>query len=564
MSGAYREGEMSQTTITSRIRNVKRLSQIIRVFARHGFWSLVEKSTVQKTLTKSEQREIIEAATSEGERDERSRSTAARLRIAFEELGPAFVKFGQILASRDDLLPAHLIAELSKLHSKVTALPFSEVKKIIDEEIDSQFRDSIEFIEEKPLAAGSIGQVHLVRLKNGESFVLKVQRPGIQKIIRGDLDLMGQVALDLEKYLPELRPYRPAMLISELTTALLGELDYMREASNTEKIRKNFAGDERIKFPNVYWNFTTTKVIGLEYLEGESIPSSPHPEASALVSKGLEMFLKMVAIHGEYHGDLHPGNLLWLSNNRLGVIDFGLTVRLSNYQKMLITEMFISLIENDCDRLAKSMVEMGDPSSDFDFEEYNSDLLNTLGPYMGQNLNNIRTGKLLLEFSRVSARHGVPLPRPLFIVLKTLGSFEAVGRRLDPNFDLMGFCNSHIEMLKMQINQVSEVKQQVESITKDIASLARVAPLQIRGLLKSAAAGNLKLNISNDSTLELSIQISNAASRIAVSVILTGTIVASSMLVSISNDWRHLGIAGYILSGVLGLYVVVSIIFNRS
>ena len=554
---------MNQSSLTSRIRNVKRLSQIIQVFARHGFWSLVERSRVQKTLSKSEQREIIEAASSESKADEKSHSTAARLRIAFEELGPAFVKFGQILSSRDDLLPAHIVAELSKLHSNVTPMPFSEVRRIIDEEIDILSRDKIESIDEKPIAAGSIGQVHLVKLKNGESFVLKVQRPGIRKVIKGDLDLMGQVAQDLEKYLPELRPYRPAMLISELTTALIGELDYMREASNTEKIKRNFEDDDRIKLPVVYWEFTTSKVIGLEFLDGEKVPNFPHPQAGALISKGLEMFLKMVAIHGEYHGDLHPGNLILLSESRLGVIDFGLTVRLSNYQRILITEIFISLIESDCDRLAKAVVEMGDPSSDFDFEEYNSDLLNTLGPYMGHNLNNIKAGKLLFEFSKVSAKHGVPLPRALFIVLKTLSSFEAVGRRLDPHFDLMGFCTEHVQILKMQIDHVFAAKQQIESITKDIASLARVAPLQIRGLLKAAAAGDLRLNISNDSTLELSVQISNAASRIAISVILTGTILASSMLVSISDDWRHLGIGGYILSGILGLYVVLSIILNR-
>jgi ubiquinone biosynthesis protein len=311
-------------------------------------------------------------------------------------------------------------------------MPFSEVMRVLEEELGKNALVSITSIEEKPLAAGSIGQVHLAHLDDGSTIVLKIQRPGIFKVIKGDLELMGQVAQDLEKYLPELRPYRPSVIISELNLALLGELDYLREAANTEKIKKNFEQDDSIVLPKVIWNFTTSKVLGLEFLKGEKMPSTPQPNADIIISKGLEMFLKMVAVDGEYHGDLHPGNLLLLSENRLGVIDFGLTVRLSSFQRLLIAEIFVSLIEGDCDRLARAMVEMGDPSPDFDYDGYNSDLLNTLGPYMGGNISNVKTGKLLFDFSKVSAKHGVPLPRSLFLVLKTLASFESVGRRLDP------------------------------------------------------------------------------------------------------------------------------------
>jgi ubiquinone biosynthesis protein len=553
----------SSSSLSSRFRSAKRLTQVIQVFAHHGFWSLVERSKLQKSLTKTEQKEIEQAAQTDGENEVKQYSAAARLRIAFEELGPAFVKLGQILASRDDLVPAHIIEELSKLHSSVAPMPFSDVMKILEEEVDKKALASIVSIDEKPLAAGSIGQVHLAHLSDGQTIVLKVQRPGILKVIKGDLELMGQVAHDLEKYLPELRPYRPAVLISELNLALLGELDYLREAANTEKIRKNFENDDDIVLPKVIWSYTTSKVLGLEFLRGEKMPSSPHPNADIIIAKGLEMFLKMVALDGEYHGDLHPGNLLLLPGARLGVIDFGLTVRLSGFQRLLISEIFVSLIEGDCDRLARAMVEMGDPSSDFDYDGYNSELLNTIGPYMGGSISSVKTGKLLFDFSKVSAKHGVPLPRSLFLVLKTLASFESVGRRLDPNFDVMRLCEQHVHVLKLQINQTKEVKTQLESIAKDLASLVRIAPFQIRKLLKSAVAGDLKLNISNDSTLELAVQISKASSRIAISVILTGTILASSMLVSISDQWKHLGIAGYILSGVLGLFVVFSIILNR-
>ena len=551
------------STISSRFRSAKRLTQVIQVFAHHGFWSLVEKSKLQNSLTKVEQKEIEQSAQTEGQKEVQRLTAAARLRIAFEDLGPAFVKLGQILASRDDLVPPHIVDELSKLHSSVAAMPFSDVMRVLEEELDKRALASITSIEEKPLAAGSIGQVHLAHLDDGSTIVLKIQRPGILKVIKGDLELMSQVAQDLEKYLPELRPYRPAVLISELNFALLGELDYLREAANTEKINKNFEKDDSIVLPKVIWNFTTSKVLGLEFLKGEKMPSTPQPNADIIISKGLEMFLKMVAVDGEYHGDLHPGNLLLLSGSRLGVIDFGLTVRLSSFQRLLIAEIFVSLIEGDCDRLARAMVEMGDPSPDFDYDAYNSDLLNTLGPYMGGSISNVKTGKLLFDFSKVSAKHGVPLPRSLFLVLKTLASFESVGRRLDPSFDVMRLCEKHVHVLKLQINQTKEVKHQLESIAKDLASLARIAPFQLRKLLKSAVAGDLRLNISNDSTMELAVQISKASSRIAISVILTGTILASSMLVSISDQWKHLGIAGYILSGVLGLFVVFSIILNR-
>jgi len=554
---------MGAKSITSRIRSAKRLTQVINVFARHGYWSIVERSRLQTTLSKSEKREIEEQAVNQSDESPIGLTPAARLRTAFEELGPAYVKLGQILASRDDLIPANLVAELSKLHSDVKPMPFADIRAIISQQLPAKVAEKIISIQDTPLAAGSIGQVHLATLSDGQNIVLKVQRPGIRKIIKADLELMAQIAVDLEKYVPELRPYRPSNIINELTNALEGELDYLREAANTEKIRENFINDDGLVLPSVYWDLTSQKVLALEYLRGEKIPHVAHPDAAVIIERGLEMFIKMVAIDGEYHGDLHAGNLLIMPENKLGVIDFGLTVRLSRTQKLLITEIFVSLIEGDCDRLARAMAELGEPSSDFNFEAYSSDLLNSLGPYLGGQIRQMKSSRLLMDFSKVSARHGIPVPRALFLVLKTLASFESVGRRLDPEFDVMGLCASQVDVLKDQIHQGREIKNQLESLARDIASLTRIAPYHLRKILKSAADGDLRLNVSNESTIDLSNQISRAASRIAVSVILSATILASSILVSVSNDWQNLGIAGYILSGLLGLYVVLSMIFNR-
>jgi ubiquinone biosynthesis protein len=551
---------MSQRSFTSRIRNARRMVQVIQVFARHGFWSLMARTPLRGQLSKAEQKAIEFSAETEGAGQTQDQSTASRLRMAFEELGPAYVKLGQILATRSDLVPISIVEELSKLHSNVQAMPFVEVIRVLEEELGKDALQKFAFIDEKPLAAGSIGQVHLARTHSGNQIVLKVQRPGITRLIRSDLDLMAQIAFELENYAPELKPFRPVTLVAELESALLGELDFMREAANTDKMSKHFANDEGIVIAEVYWEYTTSRVLALEYLDGERIPSTPHPDAAIIMRRGLEMFLKMVAIYGEYHGDLHPGNLLILPGARLGVLDFGLTVRLSTYQRLLVTDIFVGLVQGDCDRVARAMFELGEPSSDFDFESYNADLLNTIGPYMGGRLANVKTAKILMDFSKISAKHGLPVPRPLFLILKTLISFESVGKRLDPNFDPMALCAENADILKAEFDQAAEVQNQLKNVSRDLASLARIAPFQVRKLLRAATDGQLKFSVTNESTQELSRQVARAASRMAVSVILAGTILASSLLVSLSANWQHIGVAGYMFSGVLGLYIVFSIL----
>ncbi len=555
---------MSQKSFTSRIRNARRLAQVIQVFTRHGFWSLVARSPLKNSLSKAERREIEFSAESEGSQETQSQSMASRLRMALEDLGPAFVKLGQILATRDDLLSQNVLDELSKLHSSVQPMPFSDVKRVLEAELGKDALAKFASIDEKPLAAGSIGQVHEARTHAGEKIVLKVQRPGLARIIRADLDLMAQIATDLEEYAPELKPFRPATLIAELDSALAGELDFMREAANTEKMAKHFANNEGIVIAKVYWEYTTQRVLALEFLQGEKIPNTPHPNATIIMQRGLEMFLRMVAIYGEYHGDLHPGNLLILSGARVGVIDFGLTVRLSHFQRLLITDIFLGLVQGDCDRIARAMFELGEPSTEFNFDNYNADLLNTIGPYMGGRLANVKTGKILVEFGKISAKHGLPVPRPLFLILKTLTSFESVGRRLDPNFDAMALCEQNADILRAEFDSATQVQHQLQNMSRDLASLARIAPFQVRKLLRAATDGQLRFSVSNDSTIELSKQVARAASRVAVSIILVGTILASSLLVCLSQDWQHMGVAGYVLSGLLGLYVVFSILTNRS
>jgi ubiquinone biosynthesis protein len=555
---------MKPRSFTSRIRNARRLAQVIQVFARHGFWSLVSRSPLARHLSRTEQREIESSVDNSVAVESREQSLASRLRMALEELGPAYVKLGQILATRDDLVPQNIIDELSKLHSAVQPMPFVEVKRVLEEDLGKDAISKFAFIDEKPLAAGSIGQVHAARTLGGDDIVLKVQRPGITRTIRADLELMHQIAVDLEGYSPELKPFRPATLVTELESALLGELDFMREAANTEKMAKNFASEAHIVIAKVYWEYTTSRVLALEFLRGEKIPSSPHPDGVLIIRRGLEMFLRMAAVFGEYHGDLHPGNLMILEGARLGVIDFGLTVRLSNFQRLLVADLFLGLVEGDCDRVARALYEMGEPSSDFDFDAYTAELLNTIGPYLGGRLANVKTAKIMLDFSKVSAKHGLPVPRPLFLILKTLASFESVGRRLDPNFDAMALCAENVDMLKAELDQTAEVQNQIQSIARDLASLARIAPFQVRKLLRAATDGELRFSVTNDSTVELSRQVDRASGRVAVSVILAGIILASSLLVAFSEKWQHIGVAGYIFSAVLGVYIAVSLLRTGS
>ena len=560
-----------------RIRHIGRLAQITNVFARHGLWSLAEKMGVDHWLTPEQVREAqsLDRAGGGSEADADVdvadvKGLPARLRRSFEELGPAFVKLGQLLAVREDLLPAEYIEELGKLHTQVQPLPYSVIHDILRQELGEDRLNAFAAIIEKPLAAGSIGQVHEAYLHTGERVVIKVQRPGIQAQIKIDLSLMQELASLVEKFIPETASARPHAMVMEFARALTSELDFIREAGNVSKIRRNFAERPDIVVPEVYWKYTTPRILTQSFLEGFSVWDRDAMIAAgidppALVERGFGMFLKMVFVDGLFHGDLHPGNLLALLGNRVGVLDFGLAVHLGRSTRENLAGLLIALVKEDYHRVVSHYCELADPSVSFDADAFEHALGNIVAPFVGMSLADVRTGRLFWELARVAAEHGAPMPLELVVFVKTLVSFEGIGTHLDPEFDVLAVSEKFSGEIVGEVYSPAALKDQALMIARDVSQLAKHAPLQLRRLLKAGIEGDLALNLKSEDVQRVALALDRSSARLAVSVIVAALIVGSSILTfsRVGTEMSSIpkyGLAGFALAFLCGLYVVISII----
>lgn len=557
-----------------RIKHMGRLAHIVNVFARHGLWSVAERLGLQSWLTPEQVRQAEELSREGGGEQNAEISEVmglpARIRRSFEELGPAFVKLGQVLAVREDLLSKEYIDELCKLHFNVQALPYAAIRQVLRDELGEEKLKQFASIEETPLAAGSIAQVHRATLHSGEQVVVKVQRPGIEQQIRVDLSLMEEVATLVEKFIPEARIARPVATVNEFRRGIVSELDFVREAGNISKIARNFGQWEDIVVPQVFWKLTTPRVITQSLLQGmpawdreRIVAGGLKPEI--LVERGLGMFLKMVFVDGLFHGDLHPGNLLAMPNNMVGVLDFGLVVHLSKATREHLAGLLIALIDEDFHRAVSHYVELADPAVDFNAETFEHEVGNAVAPFIGLALEDVRTGRLLWDLARVAARHGAPMPQELIIFIKTLISFEGIGKNLDPSFDVLKASEKYSSDIVAELYSPENLKQQGMMIARDLTQLAKNGPFLVRRLLRAALEGDLSVTVKSEEMNRLAIAVDRSSSRMSISLIIASLIVGSSIL-TFSGKGQELstmpvvGLAGFALAGLLGFYIVWSVL----
>lgn len=570
---------MEVKTAQFKVRHVRRFSQIINAFARQGFWGLLEKLDVLNLLSQDQLRvaQQLNSVKDDGLPHhvsyEDQFSIAARLRTCFEELGPAFVKLGQILAVRKDLVPPAFTDQFSKLHSDVAPMDFALVQSVLMQELGKDLFDSLKSIDSKALAAGSIGQIHLAELASGERIVLKVQRPEIATLITADLDLIEMLASAAAKYLPELKALDPLGLVRQLRNALIAELDFVREAANSARVQKNFSEEKDIIVPKVFWDYTTTKVIGQEYLEGFHVLDKPALEKAGIapqrvVEQGLEMFLKMVFIDGLYHGDLHPGNLLILNDGRMGVLDFGLTVRISMQLRMTLAKLMQAIMEEDYQSAARCFLEASKNPGHMNLADFENDIANAIGPFVGLQLDKVPSAKILWDLGKVSAKHNAPLPTELSLFFKTISSFEAIGKELVPKFDIIYYCRDFADTLEKESSIVDSYKKQLNLLFQDVSSLLRFSPIQIRQLLNQTISGELGLKFSSRDLEKVATSVNVASARLAIGIVVGALIIASAQLINVRQNITGfpiatLGLIGFSLAGFLGLYIVISILRGR-
>ncbi len=515
------------------VKNAQRLRQILAVLARHGFSDLVVRMNLGKFLP-SRYSSFVESAA--------ERSTPERMRLAFEELGPTFVKLGQLLSTRPDIIPETALQELAKLQDNVRPLPFETVREVVERELGRPISESYSSFDPAPLGAASIGQVHAATLVSGEEVVVKVQRPEIQSIIEQDIALLDFLAGLLEKYIPESRVFRPRIIVDEFFKTLVYELDYVVECNNMNRIARNMVSIPDVMIPKVYKELSTTKVLTLERLKGLRINDLKSLQEAGIdrkkvVATGARAFFKMILVDGVFHGDLHGGNLFLLPGDKLGIIDFGIVGRLSDKSREQLAGMLVSLITEDYEQLCYLYAEVSVSGQFVDMDTFTREVRNMLSPYMGLSLNEVNSGRLLIEATKIGAKYNIQVPGDWMLVFKALITMEGMGRTLDPDFDLLA--NGQLLVQDLLKDQLSPQKlaRELAWTGKDVLALAQTLPRQLRWMMKKFASNEYAIDVHVPEVNDLREQLEANSRRQSLSILVVGLLLSAVVSFNYQDGW---------------------------
>lgn len=459
------------------------------MFASHGFHTLAVRAKLGRF--------VIDRILS---KDVEHLSTPERVRMSFEQLGPTFVKLGQLLATRPDLIPPEYSEEFRKLHDQVPGVPFSDVEALLVAHFGSPLDEIFAEFDEVPLAAASIAQVHRATLKDGSSVVVKVQRPGIDRVIQEDLQILKGLADLLDRYIPEVRPYNPQGIVAEFGRTLALETNFVIEANNVRRFSVNFANEPDIKIPMVYGQYTGRRVLVLEALDG--IPMSQSAalnqegvQPEEVLKRGLRAYMKMVYTDGLFHGDLHAGNVLLLPGGKIGLIDFGIVGRLNRRTQSAIANMFLALAEEDYDRLAYLYVDLAPFTERVDVDEFARDIRDLIAPYFGLTMKNVNMGRMLLDTTTVASKHGLVLPTELVLFFKSAVALEGMARSILKDFDMLSYSLEFAKDLVQVHMEPKRLFSDASVFARDFNSLVSTLPRQLKQTLRRLNDPNFSLQV---------------------------------------------------------------------
>ena len=540
-------------------RDLGRVQQIAAVLVRYGFGGLVRRVGMAGALERAGKalhwREPEDLARLE---------PAARVRRALEELGPTFVKLGQILATRGDLFPPEWIVEFGKLQDAAPALPFEDLRGQLIEDLGEAPEAVFAELDPVPLAAASLAQVHRARLADGTAVVLKVRRPGIRPVIEADLRLLDRLAEIIEKEAPELVRYRPREVIRQFAHSLRRELDFSAEGRHAERIAALFVGSPEIVVPRIHWQWTGERLNVQDFIEG--IPgrqAAALPEGfdrRLLARRGADAVLRMMLEAGFFHADPHQGNVFYLPGNRIAFIDFGMVGRLSEARRFEVATLMHGLVGRDAGKVADVLLDWS-ADSNGDADALRSEIEAFVDDYHGVPLKKLDLGALLADVVAILREHGLALPPDLALMIKAFITLEGMGRQLDPDFDIAGEAAPFLrEVLLAHLAPRAIARRGWEALLGGVQMLAGL-PQDLGRLLRAARRGKLQLEVDVPALKSFGDQLDRAASRLTMAIVTAALIVGSSIVMTVDRGGgvATLGLLGFVGAVLCGLWVLVSV-----
>ena len=546
----------------SAARDLGRLHEISMVLIRWGFGDVVRRIGLSHTLEKAGKalnwNDVELMADSE---------PPERVCRALQDLGPTFVKLGQLLGSRVDMFSPEWIQAFEQLQDQVKSVEWEDLLPQLEEDLGDSPENIFNNIHKEPFAAASIAQVHLAELKTGEKVVLKIRRPNIEKRIEADLRLLRRFSELTENSTPELRRFKPAEIVRQFSLSLRRELDLEGECRHAERIAENLKHLPKIVIPKVYWQYCTTRLNVQHFIEGVRGSDSQglidnNIDVKSIANIGSEAVMHMVLINGFFHADPHPGNLICMSDTRLGLIDFGMVGRLSESRRDELVQLLFALINKDSMGVIDILMDWV-PDKAVDENALSLEMDAFLDHYHGRSLKQLHFDQLLTDLTSILREHELTLPPDLAILFKTLISLDGVGRKFDPDFNIVEIASPLLsQLMKKKMFPIEIFRRGVKEGT-EVFSLLNSLPYDVKKLIKSVKRNGVQVNVEVRRLDHFGHQMDRAASRITIGLVIAALIIGTAIVSSIENQPTVMGLPawgfwGFIAASVWGIFLLLS------
>jgi ubiquinone biosynthesis protein len=555
------------------VRNLNRLRQIAVVLTQHGFGHIVEAIDLGQYVPIVNKRRK-----NRDQEPSRSGPMARRIASVFNDLGATYVKLGQMLSTRPDLVPADILRELKKLQSNVPPFETELARNMIHQDLGLPASEIFAEFGPEPFASGSIGQAYRAKTVEGDDVIVKVRRPDVEERVRHDMDLLRWVAEAMERHIPELQIYRPCLIVDEFEQAMSREMDYLYEAAMADRFHREFDDVSFVECPQVLWELTGPNVLTQTFVQGESIDcllddtvsqeAGTVPFDKKLIARRLtEIYLKQIFEIGVFHADPHPGNVLVSRPANIGLIDFGQVGVVTDDLATQLVVVTMASVNNEVEILVDALIELDAFGKNTDRRQLVRSLRQVFNKYYGQPLKRIGLNSVFAEISDVIRRHDAMIPRDVVLLIKSLGTVHSIASQLDPELDLVSLLKPRVRKLMIDRLSTKRLARGLGVAGWHLLNVFARVPRQLRQAMQGFSRGEWKLNVEHNNLERLVRDMDKSSNRLAMAIMIAGIVVGSSTVISstvefsiLGIDLKTLGILGYLGAGVMGMVLIIGIL----
>jgi ubiquinone biosynthesis protein len=541
------------------LRNLSRTSEIVTVFLNHGFGDLVDRIGLRNFWYRW--RRLFSRKPAE---PVRHLKLVERLRLTLESLGPTYIKFGQVMSTRPDLVPPEMLVELKRLQENVP--PFSSEAAIerVEHELGRPLAELFASFDRIPLAAGSLGQVHRAVNFDGTPLAVKIRRPGAVRNVERDLSLMLEIAVLIERNIAEARIFDPIGLVNHFARTIRRELNFAREGRTMDEFRRLFRQDATLYVPGVFWELTTEAVLTMEFIEGIRIDEVTLQESLGLkpadiAANGARIFMKQAFEFGVFHGDLHPGNIRVRRNGTICLLDYGMVGMLDERIREQLIDLLLAVSQQNVDAAVKIVLQLGESHGEIDRPLLQVDVRDFVVNYYGIELERLNVGRMLSDFVSILSNHGIRCPGSLMLLIRALVTLEGIGRSLDPTFNLASHLQPFVERLVRARYHPSRLAERMWHESRQMIEFAHDIPRNVNRTLRKLSEDDLRIQLEHRNLDHFILELERSSNRLVVGMVVAALIVASALILAgrVSTVW--ISVPMYVLSSLLAVWLIFGI-----